>query len=167
MKFDQKTIGYLLIVFSIFLIILLSLVKADLDQRDAFLCEAVHSNPNLEMSQCPVHQSGTSWYLTAAFGVAFLILGSGIYLGFFPNLNINKKEKESFKEVDKSQLDEEEIKIYSTLKQNKGSMYQSDLIKDTDFSKVKMTRILDKMENKDIIERKRRGMTNIIVLKWN
>jgi uncharacterized membrane protein len=44
-------------------------------------------------------------------------------------------------------------------------MYQSDLIKETEFSKVKITRILDKMESKDVIDRKRRGMTNIIVLK--
>ena len=31
--------------------------------------------------------------------------------------------------------------------------------------KVKITRLLDKLEAKDLIERKRRGMNNIVVLK--
>ena len=55
--------------------------------------------------------------------------------------------------------------MYDIIKGKNGSAYQSDLIKETGFSKVKVTRILDKMETADIIERKRRGMTNIIVLK--
>ena len=35
----------------------------------------------------------------------------------------------------------------------------------TDFSKVKVTRLLDKLEAKNLIERRRRGMTNAVVLK--
>ena len=46
-----------------------------------------------------------------------------------------------------------------------GSYTTADLIKETDYTKVHMTRILDKMEGKRILERKRRGMTNIVVLK--
>ena len=46
-----------------------------------------------------------------------------------------------------------------------GSAYQSDLIKETQLTKVKITRILDHLEGKQLIERKRRGMTNIIILK--
>ena len=44
--------------------------------------------------------------------------------------------------------------VYRTLK----------LIQETGFSKVQMTRILDRMEGRKIIERKRRGMTNVIIL---
>ena len=46
-----------------------------------------------------------------------------------------------------------------------GSVYQSDIIKETKLTKVKVTRILDKLEGKKLIDRKRRGMTNIVVLK--
>ncbi|MBI4983154.1 MarR family transcriptional regulator [Candidatus Woesearchaeota archaeon] len=46
-----------------------------------------------------------------------------------------------------------------------GSAYQSDLIKETRLTKVKVTRILDKLEGRGLIERKRRGMTNIVILK--
>ena len=64
-----------------------------------------------------------------------------------------------------SKLGDEEKKIYEILKNKNGSAYQTDLIRETGFSKVKVTRILDRLETKDIFERKRRGMTNIIVLK--
>jgi uncharacterized membrane protein len=46
-----------------------------------------------------------------------------------------------------------------------GSVYQSDIVRETKQSKVKITRILDQLEGKGLIERKRRGMTNIVVLK--
>ena len=62
-------------------------------------------------------------------------------------------------------MDEEEKRLYNIIKDKDGSAYQSDLVKETDFSKVKITRVLDKLEHKGIIERKRRGMTNIVVLK--
>ena len=66
--------------------------------------------------------------------------------------------------VNLSKLDKEEKQIYNIIK-NHESIYQSDLTKETDFSKVKITRILDKLESKKIIERRRRGMTNVIFLK--
>ena len=75
------------------------------------------------------------------------------------------KEETSFKKIDVSKLDDEEKKIYALIKNNKGSIYQSDIIKDTGFSKVKTTRILDRLESKGVAERKRRGMTNIIILR--
>jgi len=39
------------------------------------------------------------------------------------------------------------------------------LMEELDVGKVKMTRMMDKLEAKQIIERKRRGMNNIVVLK--
>lgn len=62
-------------------------------------------------------------------------------------------------------LDEEEKKVVKLLLHGQGSAYQSDLIKETQLTKVKITRILDHLEGKQLIERKRRGMTNIIILK--
>ncbi len=157
---QNKLISYFLIAFSLVLLIFLAFVKADIDKRDAFLCEEIASNPSLNMTQCPAHESNTSWFLVGSFGVAFLILGAGIYLFFIPFSS--KKEAKS---INTSKLSAEEKKIYSLLKENEGSSYQSDLVKETGFSKVKLTRILDRMEQKGILERKRRGMTNLVVLK--
>ena len=40
----------------------------------------------------------------------------------------------------------------------------SDLIKESGMNKVKVSRILDRLEGKGLIDRKRRGMTNIVIL---
>ena len=44
-------------------------------------------------------------------------------------------------------------------------MFQADLVDKCGFGKVKVTRILDGLENKGLVERKRRGMSNIVILK--
>lgn len=62
-------------------------------------------------------------------------------------------------------LDERERKVMDIILREKGSAYQSDLIKETGLNKVKITRILDKLEGRNLIERKRRGMANIVISK--
>ena len=158
-----KTIGALLIGFSAVLLVILAYVKTDFESQSAFLCDNFHEN-QLDMQQCPAHKSNFSWMIVSAFGIGFLMLGGGAYMFFFYKSSAAEK-KGSFKEIDKSKLDEEESRIYNIIKSKEGSAYQSDLIKETGFSKVKITRILDKLETSDILERKRRGMTNIVVLK--
>jgi uncharacterized membrane protein len=44
-------------------------------------------------------------------------------------------------------------------------MFQSDLVEGTGMQKVKITRLLDRLEGLKLIERKRRGMTNVVILK--
>ncbi|MBI2649962.1 hypothetical protein HYX04_01470 [Candidatus Woesearchaeota archaeon] len=142
-------------------------IKVQLDSQASYLCAYFHEK-SLE-TDCPVHKANSvwtaiSWALTTAFGIDFLIFVSGIYIAFFYK-PLQRESKKDLKEIDLSELSDEEKKIYEIVKNNKGSAYQTDLIKETGFSKVKITRILDRMETKDILERKRRGMTNIIVLK--
>lgn len=62
-------------------------------------------------------------------------------------------------------LPEEERKILSFIESKQGSVFQSEIVKFTGFTKVKVSRILDRMEQKGIIERKRRGMANLVVLR--
>ncbi len=45
------------------------------------------------------------------------------------------------------------------------AMFQADLMEKLEIGKVGMTRLLDKLEAKQFIERKRRGMNNIVVVK--
>lgn len=165
---NEKVIGYSLIAFSIILFIILLFIKIQADEQSSLLCEKFHEE-NLDMNKCPVHQansfwSNLSWMITAAFVIDFLIFAAGVYIAFFYK-SFSKEFKSEFKEVDLSKLDEDEKKIYDIIKGKNGSAYQSDLIKDTGFSKVKVTRILDKLELSEVLERKRRGMTNIIILK--
>lgn len=164
---SERVLGYSLISLSIILFIVLFSIKIQADKQANFLCEEFHEN-KLDMATCPVHQansfwSNLSWMVTIAFGVDFLVFAVGMYIAFFHKSA--SKELKKFKEIDLSKMDEDEKKLYEILKIKDGSAYQSDLIKETGFSKVKVTRILDKLEAKDILERKRRGMTNIAVLK--
>ncbi len=161
MELNQKNTGMLLVGFSIVLIVVLIFVKIDMDRRGAFLCEMVSENPDMDMKECPVHKNNTSWLIVGAFALSFIILVIGLYLIF----NKNVKESQEFKKIDISKLDNEEKKIYDMVKENEGAMYQSDIIKEIGLSKVNVTRLLDRMENKKVLERKRRGMTNLIVLK--
>src|SRR3989344_3289144 len=159
-KIETKNIGYIMIAASLALIFVLAFVKVDVDSQSNFLCKTIAEN-DMDMSKCPAHKSNVSWLILVSFGMAFLLLGVGSYMTFLPK----KSEKKEFKTIDVSKMDEDEKRIYNILKTKDGSAYQSDLIKETQFTKVKITRILDKLEQRGIVERKRRGMTNIIVLK--
>jgi len=177
----QKTLGLVLAGFALILIVLLGVVKVNFDQQGIFLCEAVEANPSLTMAQCPAHTSSVPTLLMLAFGVSSVILAVGLYLLFIA-LASKKAQKEHAMEsatqemndvivqrgdeIDIANLSEEEKQVYSLLKENKGSLYQSDIVKQSGLSKVKVTRILDSLEHdRKIIERKRRGMANIVVLK--
>ena len=165
---NEKIIGYSLIAFSVVLFVVLIFIKLQVDKESAYLCEKFHEN-KLDMNTCPVHQPNSfatnlSWMITTAFAIDFLIFAVGVYITFFHRLLIRESKKE-FEKIDMSKLGDEEKKLYEIIKNKNGSAYQTDLIKESGFSKVKTTRILDRMEAKDILERKRRGMTNIIVLK--
>ncbi len=164
MNVDQKSIGSVLVGFSLILLFILIMVKLNVDREESYLCSITHTTPGLNAEECPAHNSNTSWRLVSAFGVSFLILASGIYLTFMPRQN-GEPEHRKKKEVDASALEEEEKRVYELIKLKEGSIYQSDLIKETGLTKVKISRLLDRLEGKGIIDRKRRGMTNIVVLK--
>ncbi len=165
MKQDvMKVIGISLIIVAIISSFVFLMLKIDFDKQAVFLCETVSENPNIDMTECPAHKSNVPWLIISGFVVSAILAIAGLVLIFNKIKIIEHKDEIEFK-IDTSRLDEDEKKILDILRNKEGSSYQSDLIKETTFSKVKITRILDKMELKKIIERKRRGMTNIIVLK--
>lgn len=119
--------------------------------------------------ECSMHTS-----LKVQKIISYSLTGMLILVGLFVTFFLKEKTppaetKKNFSEEEKQKrlenLDKEEKKIVNALLLNQGSHYQSDLIKETQLTKVKTTRILDKLEGKGLIERKRRGMTNIVILK--
>ena len=58
----------------------------------------------------------------------------------------------------------EEKKLYELTEEAGGAIFQADLVEKSGFSKVKVSRILDKLEGRGLIERKRRGMTNMVII---
>lgn len=115
----------------------------------------------------------TQTYISMALTVLILILG--IFLLFskpeerliikkIPQNNNNPNFKKLNPRILNGLNNEEKI-VIKDIFNNKGSVYQSNLVKTTNFNKVKITRILDSLEGRGLIERKRRGMTNIVILK--
>ncbi len=64
-----------------------------------------------------------------------------------------------------SNLNKDEKIVLKNIIEAEGSIFQSDLVDKTGLNKVKITRVLDKLEGKGLIERKRRGMRNAVILK--
>ncbi len=57
-------------------------------------------------------------------------------------------------------LDEDERRMYLEIREHGGQMYQRELVAKGDFSKAKVTRVLDKLERRGLVVRERHGMTN-------
>lgn len=75
-----------------------------------------------------------------------------------------KFSKEDFDHLLKSAPAEERTLLEHIITAQ-GTIFQSDLVEKSGFSKVKVTRLLDRLEGQGAIERKRRGMTNVVILK--
>ncbi len=141
-----------------------------------------HAMTNIVNESCTHGASCTMWdtinfETNISIGIMALVVLIGLYLVFFgreeriiTRVEIKKvKEKEVLKKKDYtkilSELASDERIVLEKIIANNSSIYQSDLLSKTGFTKVKVSRILDKLEFKELIERKRRGMTNIILLK--
>lgn len=61
-------------------------------------------------------------------------------------------------------LESEDKEILKNLIEKKGEINQSTLSRNLGFNKVKMSRAISKLENKDIIRKEKSGMTNRIIL---
>ncbi len=120
----------------------------------------LHANCPLPPDVCPLHrllptESVLGFILDGIIGVM------GAYLFFAKEKPAPNKER-----IEKltGTLDGGEKNILRIVTES-GAVFQSELVEKAGLNKVKVTRILDKLEAKGIIERKRRGMTNIVVLK--
>ena len=103
-------------------------------------------------------------------GVSSFVLGSSLIYLFM----IDKKERiqngsPSIREHWDALLEKlsnaDEKEIVKIIVAEGGTIFQSQLVEKSGFSKSKVSLILDRLEAQRILERKRRGMTNAVVLK--
>jgi uncharacterized membrane protein len=78
---------------------------------------------------------------------------------------ITKTIKEKKKPLDLSGLDGKEKALLKIIQEHNGVIFQAELMEKANLGKVGLTRLLDKLEAKQIVERKRRGMNNIVILR--
>jgi len=103
-------------------------------------------------------------------GFSSFILGSSLIYLLLIDRNDKARTNTSLITEKWSKLLEEisntdEKRIVEIIIDEGGTMFQSELVEKSGYSKSKVSLILDRLEAKRILERKRRGMTNAVVLK--
>ncbi len=117
-------------------------------------------------STCTMYDTiRTQTYLSLSIVAVVLIIGLVIMFSKPKEKIVVKTIKEKRKKLDLSGLDKDDKKVVDLLLSENKAMFQSDLMEKLSIGKVKTTRLLDRLEDKGLIERKRRGMNNIVVLK--
>jgi len=106
----------------------------------------------------------TQVYIGLAITTLIFILGITLVLKKESHKVSDKKSKQKKKTLDTSKLNTDEKAVIRILQKHKGEMYQASLIEKLKIGKVRTTRLLHKLESKDFVERKRRGMNNLVVL---
>lgn len=97
--------------------------------------------------------------------IMVLILGLGIFFIFSKDsAQAEQKTKKDIAKI-KQKLSADEKTVLDAIVEADGSIFQSDIVEKTGFPKVKVTRLLDKLEGLQVVERKRRGMTNVVIMK--
>jgi len=156
----NRNVGYLIVGIALLIMVIIFLFNKGLQDIVATTCS---HGPTCTMYDTISIQT----YLSLSH--AGLVLLIGLFFIFSKEsekIVIKKvKEKNQNKKLNTSSLDSEEKKVISILQQESGAVFQSTLSEHLGIGKVKMTRLMDKLESKGFIERKRRGMNNIIVLK--
>lgn len=125
---------------------------------------------------CPMYGE-ISFQTNVGIGLILLVILIGIYLIFFgeDRVEVIKKirirtekraeeEKKDYSNITKTMTSDEK-KIFNLVLESKGAIFQSEINEKSMFDKVKVTRILDRLEGQGLIERRRRGMTNVVILK--
>lgn len=162
---NKRLLGILLILLSISFAFVTLKFKGSEDFLSEQIIQLNEGSCILENGFCLHNDRDYSNYYLGVFSAfVLLILGAvSLYEFYYAKPVIANSEKVEIKMP--LDLDNDEKILFNIIKENNGSVYQSDLIKKTEFSKVKVTRILDRMESRKLVERKRRGMANIIILK--
>lgn len=161
MIMKNKNVGFLIAGISVLIVAIVLLFNSGLKNIVDQACD---------------HGTTCAMYDTIALqtGLSLIIAGLVLIIGLFLIFSkeeqkiiekvVIKKVKEKPKKIDMSGLDSVEKKVIEILKREKGAFFQSSVMEELGVGKVKMTRLMDKLEAKGIVVRNRRGMNNIIVL---
>ena len=161
---ENKNVGWLVIALAVVMVVIIFLFNSALREIVLSSCGMAHGP---SAASCPMNQTiNQQTYLSLA--IAAILMGLGIFLLFSrpkEKIVVKKyKEKEEKKEVDLSGLNKDEKEVYGVIAKEE-TVFQADLIEKMGFGKAKMTRIIDRLEGRGLVERKRRGLTNVVVLK--
>lgn len=157
---ENKKVGWLIIGISIAVAIITLVFNYSMKSITQLTC--THG------PECSMFTT-INFQLGLGLAIVVIIFVIGLFIMFSKpdeKIIIKKvKEKQKKKRIDLSKFDKDEKSLIQLLQKEEGGMFQRDIMEKMEIGKVKMTRLLDKLESKQLVIRKRRGMNNIILLK--
>ena len=155
----NKNVGFLIVAISVLIVAIVLIFNAGLKSVVDATCD--HG------TTCQMYDT-ISLQTNLSLVIAGLVFVIGVFLIFAKESErvVVKRVKGGgrVKKIDLSGLDASEREVVGVLKREGGAVFQKSLMEELGVGKVKMTRMMDKLEAKGIVERKRRGMNNIVVL---
>jgi len=153
-KIDKKTVLVACIFVVSFIVLFSKLmlpttIQIFLEGEDTQISEV----PNLYTFSDVVIILISSIFLTAS--AAYLLVP----------IPLSESEKRKIRDEVCKRLSGEAKGIYSILMESKGVMFQSELVERSGLPKASVSLILSRLEAEGLIEKKRHGMSNLIVLK--
>lgn len=116
----------------------------------------------VEINQVPSIFNATDILLIS--GSCFILGASLVYL--LQNHDMKTvTEPGKWDELIKSLEDDDESRLVQIVVDNDGTIFQSQLVEESGFSKSKVSIVLDRLEARGILERRRHGMSNAVILK--
>jgi uncharacterized membrane protein len=154
----NRNVGFLIIGISIVIVFIILIFNWGMKDILGLTCSM---GPSCSMYKTLAIQT----YISLA--IAGLVLVIGLFLVFSKEHEkiVVKTVRNKKKKINLEGLTSEEKKVVELLQKENGAIFQSSLMEILGVGKVKITRLLDKLEAKELIERKRRGMNNIVVLR--
>jgi uncharacterized membrane protein len=155
---ENKHVGWLIIGIALVIGILVLIFNFSLKTISEMSCS--HG------PECTMYDTmNAQLWISLSIVLIIFIIGIVIMLTKPKEKLVVKTIKEKKKKLNLAGLDKKEKEVIEILQNENGAIFQKTLMERLEVGKVGITRLLDKLESKQLIERKRRGMNNIVVLK--
>lgn len=157
---ENKHVGFIILGIALVLVLIIFLFQGALKEIVNANCGFPHAET------CPMNEAiqQQTWLSLGIVGI-LIVIGSVLVFTKPKEKIVTRMVKKPQKRIDLSILDSNEKALIQILQKENGTMFQAALMEKLAIGKVSITRLLDKLEAKQIIERKRRGMNNIVILK--
>jgi len=159
MKLGKNSyIGISLVIVAVVLAMVVGYFRLAVAQVQAYAC-------GMTIEECP-HAKNLPPEVYAGYSISLIIGILGLYLMIsdLRSVKIKSQSAEQWKKVTNALVGDEK-KLYDLIASSDGVMFQSDLVEKSGLQKVKVSRVLDRLEAQGFLERRRRGMSNVVVLK--
>jgi len=158
---QTKTLGILVVIFAMAMAFISVPPSIHTAEANAAQCTVNNGPPMTWYEHLPAE-----FFLSISFVVVMGIIGGFLALRSQEREKMDQTLRVKLGEA-KKKLKDDEKKIYEIIANNEGVIFQSELTEKVGFPKARVSRNLDKLEGKGLIERRRRGLSNVILIKYH